>query len=143
MIILYIVFGECTFAVVRRSSVRTGARVSIMAATVNSGSWIFSVVIREYRGLPDSAAGFIFRLWQFHALARRSSSVFQELELLLSKNHETHLCVRLPVQDLCGGARRPMGKAQSIATKMVGVIHSPPDRAIRRSTAKPRINSLE
>ncbi len=158
------------------------------AATISSVSWLFLVVIPEYRGLSDSVARWIFRLRRFHALARRSGSVFREQQLLLSKNHETHCCSRLPVQNLRSGARKPLGDAPSIATKMVGRIgewsgsrlettvgrycsiafqdcgrsnggrasnptksrwalgginHSPPDRAIRRSAAKPRINPLE
>ena len=156
---------------------------------MSSVSRLFSVVITEYRGLSDSATHWIFRLWRFHALARRSGSVFREQQLLLPKNHETRCCFRLPVQDLRSGAKKPpLGETPSIATKMVGRIgewsgsrlettvgrycsiafqdcgrlnggrasnptksrcgldginHSPPDRAIRRSAAKPRINPLE
>ena len=92
------------------------------AATISSVSWLFLVVIPEYRGLSDSVARWIFRLRRFHALARRSGSVFREQQLLLSKNHETHCCSRLPVQNLRSGARKPLGDAPSIATKMVGRI---------------------
>ena len=92
------------------------------AATISSVSWLFSIVIPEYRGLSESGARWIFRLRRFHALARRSGSVFREQQLLLSKNHETHCCSRLPVQDLRSGARKPLGETPSIATKMVGRI---------------------
>lgn len=90
------------------------------AATISSVSWLFSVVIPEYRGLSNSVARWIFRLWRFHALARRSGLVFREQQLLLSMSHETRCCFRLPVQDLRSGARKPLGEAHSIAIKMVG-----------------------
>ena len=158
------------------------------AATISSVSWLFSVVIPEYRGLSDSGARWIFRLRRFHALARRSGSVFREQQLLLSKimkrtaasvclsricaaAQENHWVKRLQsrqkwsagLENGAEAALRPQlaAIAQSRFRTTVdrtaaghrirrnpdaaldGIIHSPPDRAIRRSAAKPRINPLE